>query len=87
MVACLRSKLFEGIKGVDTMADDIIIYSPTREAHDDSLRKVLETAEGIQPDPRKVSAITNMPHPENWPEVQRFLGMVTFLAKWIPGCS
>ena len=42
------------------------------------------SAEGVKPDMNKVSAIQNMPKPANKDEVRRFLGMVTYLAKWIP---
>ena len=42
---------------------------------------------GISPDPRKTSAIENMERPENKDDVRRFLGMVTYLAKFIPQLS
>ena len=45
------------------------------------------TDEGIKPDERKVSAIMNMERPQNKHDIQRFLGMVTYLAKWIPDLS
>lgn len=45
------------------------------------------SAEGIQPDNQKVSAITNFPTPTNVKELQRFLGMVTYLGKFIPNLS
>lgn len=45
------------------------------------------TAEGLKPDDSKVEAINNMPTPTCKQDVQRFLGMVTYLAKWIPGLS
>src|SRR4029434_9005724 len=37
--------------------------------------------------PRKTSAIANMEKPQNKEEVRRFLGMVTYLAKFIPRLS
>ncbi|XP_014261398.1 uncharacterized protein K02A2.6-like [Cimex lectularius] len=40
--------------------------------------------EGVAPDPNKVKAITEMEPPKDIKEVQRFMGMVTFLAKFIP---
>ncbi len=43
--------------------------------------------EGVRPDPRKTSAIVNMERPQNNEEVRRFLGMVTYLAKFIPQLS
>lgn len=42
------------------------------------------SAEGIAPDEKKISAIVNMEAPLNVTEVQRFLGMVNFLGKYIP---
>ena len=45
------------------------------------------TPEGIKPDPRKIEAITNMPTPSNKMEVQRFLGMVRYLGKFLPNLS
>ena len=38
-------------------------------------------------DPRKVSAILDMPAPENKSDLQRFLGMVTYLGKFVPNLS
>ncbi|XP_054279150.1 uncharacterized protein LOC128997535 [Macrosteles quadrilineatus] len=43
--------------------------------------------EGIKPDPSKVQAVVDLPAPSNANEVQRFMGMITFLAKFIPNCS
>lgn len=43
--------------------------------------------EGIKPDDSKVSAIKNFPTPNNKQELQRFLGMITYLAKWVPDLS
>ncbi|XP_054267078.1 uncharacterized protein K02A2.6-like [Macrosteles quadrilineatus] len=40
--------------------------------------------DGIKPDPSKVQAIVDLPAPRNANEVQRFMGMITFLAKFIP---
>lgn len=42
------------------------------------------TDEGIKPDPRKGSAIRNMPRLTDKAGVQSFLGMVTYMVKWIP---
>ena len=50
------------------------------------LRHIL-SAEGIKPDPNKVEAITGMPAPSNKTELQRFLGMVNYLGKFIPRLS
>lgn len=39
---------------------------------------------GVSPDPRKTSAIAHMEKPQTKDEVQRILGLVTYLAKFIP---
>ena len=41
------------------------------------------TKNGTKVDPKKVSAVKNMPNPTNRKELQRFLGMVTYLSKYI----
>ena len=43
--------------------------------------------EGIKPDLKKVIAITEMKHPANKDELQRFLGMMMYLSKFIPDYS
>lgn len=43
--------------------------------------------DGISPDPSKVAAIKEMPYPENKADLQRFLGMVAYLSKFIPNLS
>ena len=40
--------------------------------------------EGLKPDPKKVQAITEMKPPQSKEELQWFLGIVTYLAKFIP---
>nr|XP_054606603.1 uncharacterized protein K02A2.6-like [Nothobranchius furzeri] len=42
---------------------------------------------GVKPDPKKTSAICNMERPNNKDDVRRFLGMVTYLAKFVPQLS
>ena len=107
--------LYEGLPGVNTMMDDIIVWGTTQEEHDKRLRQVMEIArranltlnrekclfsvnrltfigdvlceDGIQPDPAKIAAIMNMKRPENKTEVQRFLGMVNYLGKFLPHLS
>ena len=44
-------------------------------------------ATGIYPDDRMVEAINNMPFPENKNELQRFLGMINYLGKFVPNLS
>lgn len=45
------------------------------------------SANGVSVDPERIRAIVNYPRPENKTEVQRFLGMVNFVAKFIPNRS
>jgi hypothetical protein len=42
---------------------------------------------GIKADPYKVKAIVDMPSPTDEKGLQRFLGLIAFLAKFIPNCS
>ena len=45
------------------------------------------TKEGVKPDPGKIQAITQMKPPVDSEGIQRFLGHVNYLAKFIPNCS
>ena len=42
---------------------------------------------GFSPDPDKISAIHNMPTPSSKQDLQRLLGMINYLAKYIPNMS
>ena len=39
---------------------------------------------GVQPDPSKIRDIQNMPEPTNKDDIQRFMGMLNYLAPYIP---
>ena len=43
--------------------------------------------DGISPDPEKVKAITEMPRPTDVQSVQRLIGVVTYLSKFMPQLS
>lgn len=43
--------------------------------------------DGLKPDMDKVRAIQEMPQPKDKTELQRFMGMVQHLAKFIPNLS
>ena len=45
------------------------------------------TPEGLKPDPHKVEAIVGMPDPTDVQSLRRFLGMVNYLAKFLPRLS
>ena len=44
-------------------------------------------AKGVQPDPEKIKAIHEMPAPKDKKGVERLLGTVNYLAKFIPNMS
>lgn len=45
------------------------------------------TQNGLKPDDSKIHAIQKMAKPENLTDLQRFLGLVTYLAKFVPALS
>ena len=47
----------------------------------------LVSSKGLKPDPKKVEAIVDMPTPINVPSLQRLLGMIKYLAQYIPNES
>lgn len=47
----------------------------------------LITNNGLKPDPAKVEAVKNMPKPTDVAGVQRFIGFVNYLSKFLPGLS
>ena len=47
----------------------------------------LLTADAVVTDPNKVRAIRDMPTPTDVKSLKRFLGMVTYLAKFLPNLS
>ena len=44
-------------------------------------------ADGLQADPEKITAIREMPRPTDVQEVQRVIGVVTYLSKFLPQLS
>lgn len=45
------------------------------------------TPDGLKPDMKKIKAIINMPPPADKQALQRLLGMVNYLGKFIPNMS
>lgn len=45
------------------------------------------SAEGVKPSDDKIKAILTIPTPENKKELQRFMGMINYLGKFIPNLS
>ncbi|PIK33923.1 hypothetical protein BSL78_29258 [Apostichopus japonicus] len=111
----LVHEIFEGLQGVTTYIDDILVWGSSKQEHDLRLIEVLNrakdrkltlnkakcqfglskikylghvlTAEGVQIDDGKIEAVVNMPKPQCKKDVERFLGMVTYIAKFIPNLS
>ena len=108
-------QILEGLEGVVSIANDIIVHGVTEEQHDKNMRSLMDHAHvnglvfnpekcslkadsvmffgclydrnGIRPDPAKVEAIQAMPAPTCLCELQEFIGMVTYLSKFIRGLS
>ena len=47
----------------------------------------LFSQDGVKPDPAKIEAIRDIPTPKSKQDLQRLLGMITFLRKFIPNLS
>lgn len=45
------------------------------------------SSDGLHADPSKTKAISEMPEPTNATALQRFLGMVNYMGKFIPNLS
>lgn len=45
------------------------------------------SSDGLHADPLKIKAICEMPEPTNTAALQRFLGMVNYMGKFIPNLS
>lgn len=113
--AKVMSEILCGIKGVIVYFDDVLIFAPTVQKHNEILSTVLDkfkkagltinsekssfcvtetkflghilSKNGISVDPEKTEAILKMNTPKNKKELQRFLGMVVYLAKFMPNLS
>ena len=107
--------ILDGLPGVVSIADDIIVYGSSHEQHSERLLKLMSRAReqglvfnpakcsiaarevtffghiyakgGVRPDPTKVEAIANLKAPTSVKELQSFLGMVTYIAPFIPHLS
>ncbi|PIK48383.1 hypothetical protein BSL78_14743 [Apostichopus japonicus] len=45
------------------------------------------TKDGMKPDPDKIEAVTQLPKPESRKDLERFLGMIQYLGKFLPDLS
>ena len=108
-------QILEGLEGVVSITNDIIVHGVTEEQHDKNMRNLMDCTlenglvfnpdkcslkadsvmffrclydrNGIRPDQAKVKAIQAMPAPTCLHELQEFIGMVTYLSKFIRDLS
>ncbi|KAJ8866838.1 hypothetical protein PR048_032699 [Dryococelus australis] len=77
-----------GIKGANCSMDDILLHAESINKLDaitemKFLGHVLSD-KGIQPDPENIEAIERLKKPQSITELQRFMGMINYLSKFIP---
>ena len=74
--------------GINSIADDVGVYGATAEEHDVNLLKLMERAaqRGLVFNSTKcsINKIKKMPAPQSKDDLQRFLGMLTYLSQYIP---
>nr|XP_039263214.1 uncharacterized protein K02A2.6-like [Styela clava] len=89
--------IIEQCEGCVGISDDIVIHGSTEAEHDKRLAHFMEVArkegliiytdKGVFSDPKKVEDIIEMPTPRDKQELQKFMGMATFLACHLPNLS
>ncbi|XP_058456849.1 uncharacterized protein K02A2.6-like [Malaya genurostris] len=107
----LQRKILIGCKGVKNYLDDILIFGPTRDEHDENLKNVMArlkehnvklneskccfgqqsviflgfklTTSGWEIEDEKIKAIRNFKSPATCSEVKSFLGLVTFVDRFL----
>ncbi|GJT79322.1 putative reverse transcriptase domain-containing protein [Tanacetum coccineum] len=72
--------------------DDILIYSKSKEEHEEHLKIILgllkkEQFKGVHVDPSKIEAIKNWAAPTTPTEVRQFLGLAGYYRRFIEGFS
>ena len=105
------TRIFQGLTGVELLADDICIWGRTEKEHDDRLAKVLQAAknnnlklnptkiqlkkesvkylghifsrDGVTIDQDRVKALFEIPEPTDKKAVQRMLGCVNYMGRFI----
>nr|GEY03450.1 retrotransposon protein, putative, Ty3-gypsy subclass [Tanacetum cinerariifolium] len=79
-------------KFVIAFIDNILVYSKTKEKHEEHLRQVaflghIVSADGITMDLAKVEAITKWPRPKKVTEIKSFLGLADYYRRFVEGFS
>ncbi|GJR81212.1 putative reverse transcriptase domain-containing protein [Tanacetum coccineum] len=79
-------------KFVIVFIDDILIYSKSKEDHEEHLKIILgllkkEKFEGVHVDPSKIEAIKNWAVPTTPTKVRQFLGLAGYYRRFIDGLS
>ena len=84
-------QLFENETGVKVFMDDIVVWGRTREEHDARLKRALATVRrsGLKLNEKKcVFGVTELTYlGEKLTHVQRALGMVNYMAKFVPNLT
>ncbi|KAJ8893336.1 hypothetical protein PR048_005927 [Dryococelus australis] len=95
----VMTHLLQDIDGTECSMDDILIHASTKAELEDIILKVviklkqarmqwhIITRKWISPEPAKVATIEQIKKPTTIQELQRFLGMVNYLSKFIPNVS
>ncbi|XP_074335508.1 uncharacterized protein LOC141672725 [Apium graveolens] len=92
----LMNRVFKDFldKFVIVFIDDILVYSKSKEEHEEHLRVVLEIlrknklfAKYNKLNPTKVEAITDWPRPSTVTEVRSFLGLAGYYHRFVEGFS
>ena len=95
---CVSISVLKGLQGIFVIADDILITERCRQRNiklnphkfEYKCEEVAFIGHRVRvfcPDPEKVAALLDMREPEDVPGVQRFVGMVQYLAKFLPALS
>ena len=45
------------------------------------------TVQGVRPDPAKIQALEDLPAPQNWKQLQSFLGLINYLQPFLPNLA
>ncbi|RDX66329.1 hypothetical protein CR513_54904, partial [Mucuna pruriens] len=88
---CLMDKIFRGILGTDVevYVNDMVVKSQGMEEHCEALERAgkflgfMLTERGIEANPKKCQAITDVRSPKSVKEVHQFMGKVRALARFI----